>query len=73
MHSKNYNIQFMIYDKANEVTEVLFEQFLIDIKLDWKYQRVVGISSLILFIYCFKKNKSKLRWIIYRLSWLDEE
>ena len=38
MHSKNYNIQFMIYDKANEVTEVLFEQFLIDIKLDWKYQ-----------------------------------
>ena len=35
MHLKGANIEFMIYDNANEVFK---ERFLIDIKLDWEDQ-----------------------------------
>ena len=37
MHWKSGNIEFMICDNAGEVIEKLLNDFLIDIKLDWKY------------------------------------
>ena len=38
VHSKSDNVDIMIYDKAREVIEELFESLLTDIKLNWKYQ-----------------------------------
>ena len=51
MHSKNYNIEIMISDKADEVIEKLFNHFFAGIKLGWKHQRKVPISYLIVFVY----------------------
>ena len=63
MHWKSGNIEFMICDNAGEVIEKLLNDFLIDIKLDWKYQWEVVVLSLILFIYCIinviKKNPNR--------------
>ena len=50
IHSNSDNIKFMIYDKADEVTEDLFESLLKDIELDWKHQWKVVILQI--FIYC---------------------
>ena len=38
MHSKNDNIEMMINDREDEVTEEVFNHFFLEIKLGWKYQ-----------------------------------
>ena len=57
IHSNSDNIKFMIYDKADEVIEELFE----DIRLDCKQQWKVVISKI--FIYCIT-NVLKQIWIV---------
>ena len=45
MHSRSNNIGTMINDKEDETKEDLFNHFFLHIKLGWKYQRKVVISS----------------------------
>ena len=55
MYSKSNNIEFMIYDNVDKVIEKKsWNEFLIDIKQDWKQQRGVVILSLIIFVNCIK-------------------
>ena len=46
IHSNSDNIKFMIYDKADEVIEELFEDIRLDCKQQWK------VVILKIFIYC---------------------
>ena len=57
IHSNSDNTKFMIYDKADEVIEELFE----DIRLDYKQQWKVVILKI--FIYCIT-NVLKQIWIV---------
>ena len=43
MYSKSDNIEFMIYDNVDEVTEKKLNHFLADITLDWKHKREIVI------------------------------
>ena len=55
MYSKSNKIEFMIYDNVYKVIEKKsWNEFLIDIKQDWKQQRGVVILSLIIFVNCIK-------------------
>ena len=38
MHSKSDNIEIVINDEADKITEKLFYHFFLHIKLDWKHQ-----------------------------------
>ena len=58
IHSNSDNIKFMIFDKADEVTE---EQLFEDIRLDWKHQWKVVILKIV--IYCIT-NVLKQIWIV---------
>ena len=57
IHSNSDNIKFMIYDKADEVTEELFEDIRLDCKQQWK------VVILKIFIYCIT-NVLKQIWIV---------
>ena len=57
IHSNSDNIKFMIYDKADEVIEELFEDIRLDCKQQWK------VVILKIFIYCIT-NVLKQIWIV---------
>ena len=54
MHSKSYNIEFMSYDNANEVTNELFESLLsrYQIGLEKSMRRSDLIFELVQLLYC---------------------
>ena len=51
MHSKNGNLEVMIYGEANKVVKYLFDSLKMDIKINWNQSKALSFY-LIMFIYC---------------------
>ena len=71
MYSKSDNIDFLIYDNANEVVNELFKSLLSRYQTDletWMRKRNLTFDSVQLLYYKWQKRKN-----IYRLPWLDQQ
>ena len=64
MHLKSDNREIISHDKADEVTEELFQSLLS--RYQTGLETLVVSLSLIMFICCF--HVIKFLWIIYRLD-----
>ena len=58
MHSKRDNIEVMIYDNANEVTEELFESLLTKYQIDLE-RRMRGSDYIFDYVNLMKNNDDR--------------
>ena len=71
MYSKSDNIDFLIYDNANEVVNELFKSLLSRYQTDletWMRKRNLTFDSVKLLYYKWQKRKN-----INRFPWLDQK
>ena len=72
MHSKSYNKEIIINDKADKVIKKLFESLLSRYQIGLKQRWKVATLFLLCWFTALQMawNKSEWWWIIYRFYWL---
>ena len=76
MHSKSYNVEFMIYDNADEVIETLFEslsRYQIGLEVSMRDIDFIFDSLYLLHFKCRKLNFKRGGSYIDYLNWIKRK